>query len=81
VGTTVKFANKDGVAHTATLDTGVWDGGYLAKGEEFFLTFTEPGVFPYYCIPHGGPGGSGYGRGHYRPAVGFDPSAGLDRAP
>lgn len=58
-GTTVKFANKDSAQHTATSDTGVFDSGYLSKGEEFFYTFTEPGVYPYYCIPHGGPGGRG----------------------
>jgi plastocyanin len=59
VGTTVKFSNKDEAEHTATSDTGVWDSGYLAKGEEFYFTFTEPGEYPYYCIPHGAPGGQG----------------------
>jgi plastocyanin len=59
LGTTVKFANKDEVQHTATSDTGVFDSGYLSKGEEYFFTFTEPGTYPYYCIPHGGPGGQG----------------------
>jgi plastocyanin len=58
-GTTVKFVNKDEAEHTATSDTGAWDSGYLAKGEEFAFTFTEPGEYPYYCIPHGGPGGQG----------------------
>jgi plastocyanin len=59
LGTTVKFANKDDVRHTATSDTGVFDSGYLSKGEEYSYTFTEPGTYPYYCIPHGGPGGQG----------------------
>ena len=58
-GTTVKFANKDEAQHTATSDTGVFDSGYLSKGEEYFFTFTEPGTYPYYCIPHGAPGGKG----------------------
>jgi plastocyanin len=58
-GTTVRFANKDEVLHTATSDTGVFDSGYLSKGEEYFYTSTEPGTYPYYCIPHGGPGGQG----------------------
>jgi plastocyanin len=58
-GTTVKFANKDQAQHTATSDTGVFDSGYLSKGEEYFYTFTEPGTYPYYCIPHGGSGGQG----------------------
>jgi plastocyanin len=59
VGTTVKWGNRDDVSHTATSDADVWDSGFLAKGEEFSFTFTEPGVYPYYCIPHGGPGGQG----------------------
>jgi plastocyanin len=58
-GTTVKFANKDEAPHTATSDTGIFDSGLLAKGEEFYFTFTEPGTYPYYCIPHGAPGGQG----------------------
>ncbi len=58
-GATVKFANKDRAPHTATSDTGLFDSGTLSKGDEFFFTFTEPGTYPYYCIPHGGPGGQG----------------------
>jgi plastocyanin len=58
-GTTVKWSNKDEVEHTATSDTDMWDSGYLAKGEEFSFTFSEPGIYPYYCIPHGAPGGVG----------------------
>ncbi len=57
--TTVKFANKDKAPHTATSDTGLWDSGYLAKGEGFFFTLTEPRVYPYYCIRDSGPGGQG----------------------
>ena len=59
VGTTVKFSNKDRVGHTVTSDTGLFDSGNLNKGEEFFFTFTEVGEYPYYCAPHGGPGGVG----------------------
>lgn len=58
-GTAVTFSNRDSVAHTATSDTGVWDSGYLSNGEAYTFTFAEPGVFPYYCIPHGAPGGIG----------------------
>ena len=59
VGTTVKFANKDKVQHTATSDTNVFDSGFLSKGDTFSFTFTEVGEYPYYCAPHGGPGGAG----------------------
>jgi plastocyanin len=59
VGTTVKFSNKDDARHTVTSDTNVFDSGFLAKGDEFRFTFNEPGEYPYYCKPHGGPGGAG----------------------
>jgi plastocyanin len=58
-GTTVKWANKDNVQHTTTADNKLWDSGYLSKGDTFNYTFAQPGVYPYYCIPHGGPGGQG----------------------
>jgi plastocyanin len=59
VGTTVKFSNKDRVGHTVTSDTGLFDSGMLGKGDDFFFTFTKVGEYPYYCAPHGGPGGVG----------------------
>jgi plastocyanin len=59
VGTTVKFANKDNAEHTATSDTNLFDSGFLAKGDTFSFTFTQAGEYPYYCAPHGGPGGVG----------------------
>jgi plastocyanin len=59
VGTTVRFANKDKAQHTIASDTNVFASDYLAKGQEFFFTFTRPGEYRYYCIPHGGPGGTG----------------------
>jgi len=59
VGTRVKFSNKDQAAHTVTSDTGLFDSGSLQKGEEFFYTFAAAGEYPYYCAPHGGPGGQG----------------------
>ena len=59
VGTRVKFSNKDQAAHTVTSDAGLFDSGSLQKGEEFFYTFTQAGEYPYYCAPHGGPGGQG----------------------
>ena len=56
VGTTVKFANKDTAEHTVTSDTNLFDSGFLAKGDTFSFTFTQPGEYPYYCAPHGAPG-------------------------
>jgi plastocyanin len=58
-GTTVRFSNKDDVPHTATSDTNVWNSGYLSKGQAFSQAFAQPGVYPYYCMLHGGAGGVG----------------------
>ena len=58
-GTRVKFGNKDRAGHTVTSDTGLFDSGLFQKGEEWYYTFTQAGEYPYYCAPHGGPGGQG----------------------
>jgi plastocyanin len=51
-GTTVKFSNKDSVTHTVAADDGSWGSGNLAKGDDFFYTFIEPGTYTYHCGPH-----------------------------
>jgi plastocyanin len=58
-GTTVVWTNNDPFAHTITSDDGLFDSGLINQGETFSFTFTEPGVYQYYCQPHGGPGLSG----------------------
>jgi plastocyanin len=57
-GTTVTWHNNDAVRHTVTSDTGLFDGN-LPGGADFQFTFSQPGTYPYYCKPHGGPGGKG----------------------
>jgi predicted lipoprotein with Yx(FWY)xxD motif/plastocyanin len=57
-GTTVIWHNNDSAMHTVTSDTGLFDGG-LPGGADFQFTFKDPGTYPYYCKPHGGPGGEG----------------------
>jgi nitrite reductase (NO-forming) len=61
VGTTVRWTNLDGVAHTVTSGTsdgtagspdGIFDSGFFEEGETFTYTFTEEGSFPYFCTPH-----------------------------
>ena len=42
-----------------TADDGSFDSGLFGQGETFSHTFSTPGTYPYYCIPHGGPGGAG----------------------
>jgi predicted lipoprotein with Yx(FWY)xxD motif/plastocyanin len=57
-GTTVLWHNEDSATHTVTSDTGLFDGS-LPGGADFEFTFNEPGIYPYYCKPHGGAGGVG----------------------
>jgi nitrite reductase (NO-forming) len=61
VGTTVRWVNQDPIAHTVTAGTvegsvgspdGRFDSGFLNLGEAFRFTFTEPGTYQYFCIPH-----------------------------
>jgi plastocyanin len=56
VGTTVKWTNKDGVAHTVTSDTGsttLNSGNIISKGVFSFM-FTAAGTYNYHCAIHPG---------------------------
>ncbi|MCB0583310.1 MAG: hypothetical protein KDD10_28785, partial [Phaeodactylibacter sp.] len=63
VGDIVRFEWTGVIAHTSTSDATIgpdsWDSGLLGQGEVFEVTITSQGEHPYYCIPHGGPGGVG----------------------
>jgi len=52
VGTTVTWTNNDPVAHTVTDVNQAWDSGPFESGVTFSKTFSEPGTYEYYCIPH-----------------------------
>jgi plastocyanin len=51
-GTTITWQNNDGVAHTSTSDTGVWDTGSIPPGGSKTTTFNTAGSFPYHCTVH-----------------------------
>lgn len=51
-GTRVVFANCDGVQHSSTSDTDVWDSGLISPNTTFERTFDQPGRFPFHCEPH-----------------------------
>lgn len=51
-GTTVTWSNQDTVAHTITAEDGSFDSAEVRAGASWSHTFTESGVFAYYCIPH-----------------------------
>ena len=55
-GTTVAWINGDPVEHTVTQDDLAFDSGSFGLGGVYMLTFTSPGVYQYYCVPHGNVG-------------------------
>ncbi len=61
VGSTVTWINDDPYGHTVTpAHKSFWGSegsgddpaNWLMQGESWSFTFTKPGVYPYYCIPH-----------------------------
>lgn len=50
-GTTVRWVNRDPLAHTTTAE-GSWDSGVLEPDAVFERTFTESGRHEYLCTPH-----------------------------
>jgi plastocyanin len=59
VGTTVEWHNDGRNKHTVTADDGSFDSGNMEPGAEFSHTFDKAGVYRYYCVYHGSPGGIG----------------------
>jgi plastocyanin len=53
-GGTVTWTNSDGVAHTSTSDTGVWDSGIVQPGGQFSVSFPTAGTYRYRCLIHPG---------------------------
>ncbi len=57
VGTTIKWINKDGAAHTVTSGvpgspSGTFDSGNLGQNGEFSFTFNQTGTIKYFCNIH-----------------------------
>jgi len=63
IGDTIHFIWTGAIQHTTTSDqfTGPdsWNSGLLGQGATYDLVISHTGDFPYYCQPHGGPGGIG----------------------
>jgi plastocyanin len=51
-GTKVQWTNLDGVTHSITSDTGLWDSGGIAQGDSYNRVFDTPGTYPYHCGIH-----------------------------
>ena len=59
VGTRVAWVN-DGGRHQIVADNGAFKSQPLTTAQQKFMyQFRRPGVFPYHCHFHGGPGGKG----------------------
>jgi plastocyanin len=52
-GGTVTWTNMDTIAHTATSDSGVFNGS-LPAGGQFSYTFPNAGTYTYHCTIHPG---------------------------
>ncbi len=52
VGDTVRWTNRDSVAHSATARNGSFDTGLLSDGESGSVRFTAAGTYRYICTPH-----------------------------
>jgi plastocyanin len=52
VGETVTWVNDDSGRHTVTSKDGVFDSGFMGKGQSFSFTFDKAGEYPYHCEPH-----------------------------
>jgi plastocyanin len=52
-GSTVTWVNnEEGVPHTTTSDTGLWDSGNMSTGQSYSYRFDQPGTYPYNCTLH-----------------------------
>lgn len=51
VGDTIRWVWQGGT-HTTTSVDWLWDEEISANRRTFEYTFTQPGTYPYYCIPH-----------------------------
>jgi plastocyanin len=52
VGDIVTWRNNGQDVHTATSDDGSFDSDDIKPGGAWSRTFTTPGTYTYYCLPH-----------------------------
>ena len=50
--TTITWTNKDGIAHTVTSTTGLFDSSTINANGIFTHTFANAGTYNYFCIIH-----------------------------
>jgi len=52
VNTTITWTNKDGVVHTVTSNTGLFNSGTISADGTFPHLFSTAGTYPYHCTFH-----------------------------
>jgi len=52
-GDTVKWVHQGAGTHTTTSSSGLWNSGLMQHGDDFSVTFSNLGNFPYICQVHG----------------------------
>lgn len=56
VGTTVIWWNVGSQPHDVNSSDNLFRSANMDPGNRFSYTFLRPGVYKYFCIPHGGDG-------------------------
>jgi plastocyanin len=51
-GTTIEWTNRDPLAHTVTAVDRSFNSGLIQPGKTFRHTFTKPGTYAFFCMPH-----------------------------
>jgi plastocyanin len=51
-GTTIQWTNKDGVPHTVTSNTSLFDSGTINNNGTYSHLFSTAGTFAYHCTFH-----------------------------
>jgi plastocyanin len=51
-GTTITWTNKDGIDHTVTSNSGLFDSGHINNNGTFSHLFSTAGTFAYHCSIH-----------------------------
>jgi len=51
-GSTIEWTNRDPLAHTVTAVDRSFNSGLIQPGKTFRHTFTKPGTYAFFCMPH-----------------------------
>src|SRR5690606_36349417 len=51
-GQRVEWINSDPTVHTVTADDQSWGSEVIQEGARYSRVFSDPGRFPYHCLPH-----------------------------